>query len=41
MGIGSAGPIDASKGTISPVNIPAWRDFPLVERVADRLPAGR
>ena len=39
VGIGSAGPIDASKGTISPVNIPAWRDFPLVERVADR--AGR
>ncbi|ACU71178.1 ROK family protein [Catenulispora acidiphila DSM 44928] len=36
VGIGSAGPIDASKGTISPVNIPAWRDFPLVERVADR-----
>lgn len=36
VGIGSAGPIDAAKGTISPVNIPAWRDFPLVERVADR-----
>ena len=36
VGIGSAGPIDASKGTISPVNIPAWRDFPLVERIADR-----
>jgi glucokinase len=36
LGIGSAGPIDAGKGTISPVNIPAWRDFPLVARVADR-----
>ena len=35
VGIGSAGPIDAAKGTISPVNIPAWRDFPLVSRVAD------
>ncbi|NUR31475.1 MAG: ROK family protein, partial [Catenulispora sp.] len=35
VGIGSAGPIDAAKGTISPVNIPAWRDFPLVARVAD------
>jgi glucokinase len=36
VGIGSAGPIDAAKGTISPVNIPAWRDFALVARVADR-----
>ena len=36
LGIGSAGPIDAAKGTVSPVNIPAWRDFPLVARVADR-----
>ncbi|GAA2026552.1 ROK family protein [Catenulispora yoronensis] len=35
VGIGSAGPIDAAKGTISPVNIPAWRDFPLVARVAE------
>jgi glucokinase len=35
VGIGSAGPIDAAKGTISPVNIPAWRDFPLVAKVAD------
>ncbi|WP_194897733.1 ROK family protein, partial [Catenulispora pinisilvae] len=35
VGIGSAGPIDAAKGTISPLNIPAWRDFPLVARVAD------
>ncbi|WP_327358285.1 ROK family protein [Streptomyces sp. NBC_01304] len=32
LGIGSAGPVDASKGTVSPVNVPGWRDFPLVER---------
>ena len=25
--------MDASAGTVSPVNIPGWRDFPLVERV--------
>ena len=31
VGIGSAGPIDLSAGTISPVNIPIWRDFPIVE----------
>ncbi|MFD9792880.1 ROK family protein [Streptomyces sp. NPDC059070] len=33
VGIGSAGPVDASRGTVSPVNIPGWRDFALVERV--------
>ncbi|MER7951287.1 ROK family protein [Streptomyces sp. NPDC096079] len=33
VGIGSAGPVDASRGTVSPVNVPGWRDYPLVERV--------
>lgn len=33
LGIGSAGPVDASNGTVSPVNIPGWRGFPLVARV--------
>ncbi|MEU2376861.1 ROK family protein [Streptomyces misionensis] len=33
VGIGSAGPVDAAAGTVSPVNVPGWRDFPLVERV--------
>ncbi|OQR64111.1 hypothetical protein B6E66_11115 [Streptomyces maremycinicus] len=33
VGIGSAGPVDASAGTVSPVNVPGWRDFPLVDRV--------
>ncbi|MEC4019071.1 ROK family protein [Streptomyces sp. H27-D2] len=37
VGIGSAGPVDASRGTISPVNIPGWRDFPLVEHVRERV----
>ncbi|MGV9343660.1 ROK family protein [Streptomyces spiralis] len=32
LGIGSAGPVDASAGTVSPVNVPGWRDYPLVER---------
>ena len=35
IGIGSAGPIDPVRGTVSPVNIPAWRDFPLVARVRE------
>jgi glucokinase len=33
VGIGSAGPVNAATGTVSPVNIPGWRDFPLVDRV--------
>ncbi|MFF0474757.1 ROK family protein [Streptomyces sp. NPDC004284] len=33
VGIGSAGPVDASRGTVSPVNVPGWRAYPLVERV--------
>ncbi|MGY0488391.1 ROK family protein [Streptomyces sp. WG-D5] len=33
VGIGSAGPVDRSRGTVSPVNVPGWRGFPLVERV--------
>jgi glucokinase len=33
VGIGSAGPVDPARGTVSPVNIPAWRDFPLVAHV--------
>lgn len=34
LGIGSAGPVDISRGTVSPVNIPGWRGFPIVERLA-------
>jgi glucokinase len=35
VGIGSAGPVDRERGTVSPVNIPAWRDFPLAEHVRE------
>ncbi|MFF8812276.1 ROK family protein [Streptomyces pactum] len=35
VGIGSAGPVDASAGTVSPVNIPGWRGFPLVAAVRE------
>ena len=38
VGISSAGPIHVPDGTISPINIPAWRDFPVVERVAAEVP---
>ena len=34
VGISSAGPIHLPDGTIGPVNIPAWRGFPIRDRVA-------
>ncbi|WP_194917058.1 ROK family protein [Catenulispora rubra] len=33
LGIGCAGPVDTAAGTVSPVNIPAWRDYRLVSAV--------
>jgi predicted NBD/HSP70 family sugar kinase len=33
VGVGSAGPLDAAAGTVSPVNIRAWRGFPLADAV--------
>src|ERR1700726_1319682 len=38
VGIGSAGPIDAKAGTVSPVNIVSWRGFPLRDRIAAAMP---
>lgn len=38
VGISSAGPIHLSDGTISPVNIPAWRGFPVRDRTAAAVP---
>lgn len=40
VGVGSAGPVDTVRGTVSPVNIPGWRDFPVVREVRE-LAAGR
>jgi glucokinase len=38
VGIGSAGPIDAIAGTVSPVNIASWRGFPVRDRIAAAMP---
>ncbi|MBX3091925.1 MAG: ROK family protein [Cryobacterium sp.] len=38
VGIGAAGPIDQDRGLVSPLNLPAWRDFPLVELVGACVP---
>ncbi|WP_255447692.1 ROK family protein [Schumannella sp. 10F1B-5-1] len=37
-GVGSAGPITVAEGLVSPLNVPAWRDFPLKKLVEDALP---
>lgn len=38
VGIGSAGPIRQEAGIVSPLNLPAWRDFPLRGLVEDLVP---
>jgi glucokinase len=34
VGVGCAGPVDLRAGTVSPLNVPAWRRHPLVDRLA-------
>lgn len=41
VGIASAGPVDLAGGTVSPINIPAWRGFPLQQRVSAVVPGVR
>jgi glucokinase len=38
VGIAAAGPIHLPDGTVSPINIGAWRGFPLRDRVAAVIP---
>lgn len=38
VGIGCGGPMTWPAGAVSPLNIPAWRDFPLRARLAERYP---
>jgi glucokinase len=38
VGIGSAGPLNAAEDLVSPLNLPAWRDFPLRELVVALAP---
>ena len=33
IGVASAGPLDIPQGTLSPVNIPIWRNFPIISRL--------
>ncbi|MTD12838.1 ROK family protein [Nakamurella sp. YIM 132087] len=36
VGVATAAPMDRDAGTVSPVNIPGWRNFPLRDRLMDR-----
>ncbi|MFC4586757.1 ROK family protein [Sphaerisporangium corydalis] len=38
VSVASAGPLDLLAGTVSPVNIPAWRGFPILAEVAGVVP---
>lgn len=40
VGIGCGGPMTWPQGQVSPVNIPAWRGFPLLDRMRDRYGIG-
>lgn len=40
IGCGCGGPMEWPQGVVSPLNIPAWRGFPLRERLAERFGAG-
>ena len=42
IGVGTAAPLDLTAGTVSPVNIPGWRSFPLRDRLTERygVPVG-
>lgn len=37
-GVGSAGPVNEAEGRVSPLNLPAWREYPLRELVSEALP---
>ena len=38
VGCGCGGPMQWPQGRVSPLNLASWRDFPLRERLAERLP---
>lgn len=40
IGVASAGPLNMQDGTLSPVNIPIWRDFPIIDHL-ESLSSGK
>lgn len=39
IGVGCGGPLQWPQGVVSPLNLPAWRDFPLRARLRERFTA--
>jgi glucokinase len=39
VGVGCGGPMQWPAGVVSPINLPAWRDFPLRARLREQFPA--
>jgi glucokinase len=39
IGVGCGGPMNWATGEVSPLNVPAWRDYPLRQRLVERYPA--
>ncbi len=37
IGVGCGGPMSTARGTVSPLNIAQWREFPLAARLAERF----
>lgn len=37
VGIAAAGPVDESAGTLSPINIPQWKNYPLRDLITERI----
>jgi len=40
VGVGCGGPLQLAAGLVSPINIPAWRDFPLRDRLCAHFDSG-
>lgn len=38
VGVGAAGPVQQDAGTVSPLNLPVWRNFPLAALLNDCVP---
>jgi len=38
VGVACAGPVDAASGTVSPINVTCWQDFPLAARLRRTFP---
>ncbi len=38
VGVGCGGPMHWPEGSVSPLNIPSWQDFPLAERLRELVP---